>query len=52
MEINRLSGSPKRLDILPAFCFSLTVVISQEKKIDRKIDREVKRQPARQREGH
>ena len=52
VEVNRLSGSPKRLDILPAFCFSLTVVISQEKKIDRKIDREVKRQPARQKEGH
>ena len=40
VDINRLSGSSERLDILPAFCFSLSVVHSEEKKnIDRKIER-------------
>ena len=48
VDINKLFGSSERLDILPTFCFSLTVVHSQEKKLDRKIDIEVNRLIERQ----
>ena len=49
VEINRLSASSERLDtILPAFCFSLSVVQSQEKKRqkDRQRDKEIDRDTA------